>query len=168
MEQVSGGLTFKIVSQVLAKSAPEFAFPLPPMIPYIGTISGVGPVYQQNHLSLVRKTLLSSAHAPLRGRRTQIRTFVCYLARDACYSAAHAALVSAHAGADPFCNPIREVKSFSPGLQCLVLADSRLTRSIKKATDGTVSLNRRVFQRYPRIAAVDRTSVFPDFDGHHY
>jgi hypothetical protein len=27
--------------------------------------------------------------------------------------------------------------------------DSRLTRSIKNATDGTVSLNRRVFQRYP-------------------
>ena len=32
------------------------------------------------------------------------------------------------------------------------LQDSRLTRSIKNATDGTVSLNRRLFQRYPPIA----------------
>ncbi len=37
--------------------------------------------------------------------------------------------------------------------------DSRLTRSIKNATDRTVSLNRRLFQRYRRIAAVDRTSA---------
>ena len=34
------------------------------------------------------------------------------------------------------------------------LQDSRLTRSIKNATDGTVSLNRRVFQRYPPGADV--------------
>jgi hypothetical protein len=36
------------------------------------------------------------------------------------------------------------------------LQDSRLTRSIKNATDGTVSLNRRVFQRY-RWKAVIRS-----------
>src|ERR1700731_2015886 len=34
------------------------------------------------------------------------------------------------------------------------LQDSRLTRSIKNATDRTVSLNRRVFQRYPPIADI--------------
>src|SRR3984893_16242362 len=33
------------------------------------------------------------------------------------------------------------------------LQNSHLTRSIKNATDGTVSLNRRVFQRYRRKEA---------------
>src|ERR1700680_976558 len=39
------------------------------------------------------------------------------------------------------------------------LQDSRLTRSIKNATDRTVSLNRRVFQRYHSISAIRRSSA---------
>src|ERR1700731_1833590 len=34
------------------------------------------------------------------------------------------------------------------------LQDSRLARSIKNATDGTLSLTRRVFQRYPPVADI--------------